>query len=321
MVDKNKIKKALSTTFEGGEFALGQKKTGKVRDLYFKGDKVCIIATDRLSAFDRHVCNIPFKGQVLNLLAAFWFEQTKSTMDSHFISCLNTHAMSVKRLNILPIEVIVRGYLTGITATSIWGAYRRGERQFFGYTLKDGLKKNEILPEPLLTPTTKGERDEVLHSVDEMVARGLLTEEEWQKIATFSKRLYGKGQEIAQKCGFILVDTKYEFGKDETGRLFLADELHTPDSSRYWTTESYQNFLEGRGELQHYDKEFIRMWLKAKSEQMDIDLYDRKAKLMPIPDDIKIEMSARYIYLYETLTGKDFDYTDGTVSKKLEAFF
>ena len=330
MIDKKKIQDSLSATFDKSNFCLAaigsstwQKKAGKARDIYYdhQAGRICLVSTDRLSAFDRHICSIPFKGQVLNQLSSFWFESVSDVMSSHFIDEIDVNAMLVEAREIFSIEVIVRGYLTGVTATSIWKAYEKGERKFFGVTLPDGLHKNSRLPESIITPTTKDKSDKPLHSVDEIIKQDLLSKSEWNEIATCSKKLYQRGCQIALSKGFVLVDTKYEFGKDKQGNIYLCDELHTPDSSRYWSVISHENFLGSQGALEHYDKEFLRVWLEQQAQEKEIDLYDTTKPLPSIPDHVKIEMSARYIELYEKLTGKDFIYLDDSPQERLTKFF
>ena len=226
---------------------------GKVRENYDlpDGNRI-IISTDRLSAFDQILTCIPYKGQVLTQTARYWFEQTKDICPNHVVSYPDPNVVIGKRLDILPVEVVVRGYLAGTTGTSILTLYKKGERQMYGMSLPDGMKDNQILPEPVITPTSKafdGGHDEPL-TPSEIVEKKLLTQEQWDTLSRYALALFRHGQEIAARQGLILVDTKYEFGTDENGTIILADEIHTPDSSRYWMADSYdESFQIGRAHV------------------------------------------------------------------------
>ncbi len=215
---------------------------GKVRENYdLPGDRRVIIATDRLSAFDRILTCIPYKGQILTQIARYWFDKTGDICPNHVIDYPDPNVVIGKRLDILPVEIVVRGYLAGTTSTSILTLYKMGQRAMYGITLPDGLKPNQKLPEAIITPTSKafdGGHDEPL-TPDEIVSRGLLTAEQWATLKDYALKLFARGQQMAAERGLILVDTKYEFGTDENGKIILADEIHTPDSSRYWIAESY----------------------------------------------------------------------------------
>ena len=223
---------------------------GKVRDTYhLPDDRQVMIATDRQSAFDKLLAAVPYKGQVLNQTARFWFEATKDICPNHVLSYPDPNVVIARHLKMMPIEMIVRDYMTGSTETSIWTMYQRGERVLYGHTFADGLVKNQKLPETILTPTTKGERDAPITAA-EIVADGLLTQEQWDAVAEISFKLFARGRKIAAKNGLILVDTKYEFGFDLEGSITVADELHTPDSSRYWKQASYPERLAAVQEVQ-----------------------------------------------------------------------
>ncbi|EJL58824.1 phosphoribosylaminoimidazolesuccinocarboxamide (SAICAR) synthase, partial [Rhizobium sp. CF122] len=210
---------------------------GKVRENYDLPDgQRIIISTDRLSAFDRILTCIPYKGQVLTQTARYWFEATKDICPNHVLDYPDPNVVIGKRLDILPVEVVVRGYLAGTTGTSILTLYKKGEREMYGMRLPDGMRDNQKLPTPVITPTSKefdGGHDEPLTPA-EIVERGLLTKEQWETLSRYALALFARGQDLAAKRGLILVDTKYEFGTDENGNIILADEIHTPDSSRYW---------------------------------------------------------------------------------------
>ena len=286
-----------STDFPG----LGLKKSGKVRDIYDMGDRMAFIATDRLSAFDRHLALIPFKGQVLTQSSVFWFEETRDIVPNHVLDIPDPNVIIGKKLSIFPVEVIVRGYLTGVTSTSVWTAYGQGKREFCGNTLPEGMVKNQPFEKPLVTPTTKDEtRDEPIDPQG-IVSEGRMTQEEWEEVSGLALALFKRGTEVARRHNLILVDTKYEFGRDEKGRIYLCDEIHTPDSSRYWIQESYEkNFQKGR-EPEYIDKEMLRIWFKERSDPY-------KDKILPdAPRELILKVSERYVQLYEMITGKSFD--------------
>jgi phosphoribosylaminoimidazole-succinocarboxamide synthase len=275
---------------------------GKVRDNYDLEDgRRIIIATDRLSAFDRIIAAIPLKGQVLTQIARFWFDATRDICPNHVIEYPDPNVLVGRRLAIMPVEIVVRDYLTGTTGTSIWPMYRAGRREIYGIRLPEGLRENQKLPSTIITPTTKafdGEHDEPL-TPDEITRRGLLTQQQWRTTAELGLRLFARGREIAAQRGLILVDTKYEVGFDAAGRIILADELHTPDSSRYWLAASYEPRF-GAGRLpESFDKDFVRRWV---SEHCD----PYRDPIPAIPRDIILEAARIYIDVYETITGESF---------------
>jgi len=275
---------------------------GKVRDNYDLADgRRIIIATDRQSAFDKVLTAVSFKGQVLNETARFWFEATQDIVPNHVLEYPDPNVMVVKGLEMLPIEMIVRDYLTGSTSTSIWPMYQAGRRDMYGVIFPDGLQKNQKLPRTIITPTTKaahGEHDAPV-SPKEVIEQHLLTREQWDTVSEAALALFARGREIAAKNGLILVDTKYEFGMDQTGEIMLADEIHTPDSSRFWKSESYPARFEAGENPDSLDKEFLRLWI---SERCD----PYREPIPEIPRDTLIEFSRRYITLFETVTGQPF---------------
>lgn len=276
---------------------------GKVRDAYHLPDgRQVMIATDRQSAFDKVLAAVPYKGQVLNQTARFWFEATKDICPNHVLSYPDPNVVIARHLQMMPIEMIVRDYMTGSTETSIWTMYQRGERVLYGHKFADGLVKNQKLPETILTPTTKGERDAPITAA-EIVAEGILTQEQWDAVAEISFRLFARGREIAAKNGLILVDTKYEFGFDPDGRIIVADELHTPDSSRYWKQESYAERLSATQEPEGLDKEFLRLWVRERCDPY-------KDPIPDIPEETLEKFSQKYIALYEAVTGQSFEYAE-----------
>jgi len=281
---------------------------GKVRDNYSLPDgRRILVATDRQSAFDQVLAAVPFKGQVLTQIARFWFERTADICPNHVLSYPDPNVLVAQDLVMLPVEVVVRDYLTGSTDTSIWTAYAKGVRKFCGNPLPAGMAKNAKLPETILTPSTKpadGSHD-VSMSPDELISGGYITPEQWAELAEVSLRLFARGREIAAANGLILVDTKYEFGLDRQGRVTLADEIHTPDSSRYWFAASYAERHAAGEEPESLDKEFLRLWLRARCNPYSDPIPE-------IPDEVLVEFAAKYIRLYETVTGQGFTVPDMT---------
>lgn len=278
---------------------IGEKKEGKVRDRYEVDDKLILITTDRQSAFDRVLTAIPFKGQVLNTTSEWWFKRTEHIVPNALLSVPDDSVSIMKKLDVIPIEIIVRGYMTGSTETSIWTHYRNGSRNYCGNQLPDNMVKNQKLSENILTPTTKGEADEPI-TPEDIVSKKYMSQEEWDYISSVSLELFRFGQAEAQKKGLILVDTKYEFGKDKNGKVYLIDELHTPDSSRYWILDSYEKRFRNKEEPENVDKEFLRLWFSK-----NCDPYNDET-LPEAPIDLVHELSRRYIYLYQTITSKTF---------------
>ena len=279
---------------------LDEKKVGKVRDVYVAPDHITLISTDRHSSFDRIIAYVPFKGEVLNRISLFWFEQTKDIIQNHVLHSPDPNVVVVKKCKVIPIECVVRGYITGITSTSLWTHYKEGKRDFGNFVLPNGLEKNQKLAEPVFTPTTKSDEHDRPITPAEIVAEGILTKELTAKLEVTAKALFKRGEEIASARGLILVDTKYEFGLDEYGELTLIDEIHTPDSSRYWKADTYNaRFKEGK-DPEYFDKEFLRLWFKD-----NCDPYNDKV-LPKAPPELVAELSRRYIEIYETITGKSF---------------
>ncbi|MCF7836367.1 phosphoribosylaminoimidazolesuccinocarboxamide synthase [Candidatus Gracilibacteria bacterium] len=285
---------------------------GKVRENYDLPDgKRILISTDRQSAFDKVLAAVPFKGQVLTQTAKFWFEKTADICPNHALEYPDPNVVIARRLKMLPVEIIVRDYLTGSTDTSVWTAYSKGNREFCGNKLPEGLKKNDKLPEVILTPSTKptdGTHDiSVVPSF--LVENDLVSQKQWDELASISLKLFARGQAIAAQNGLILVDTKYEFGVDENNMITLADEIHTPDSSRYWKADSYEARHAAGEEPESLDKEFLRLWIRTKC-----DPYNEQ--IPAIPEDVLVEFSQKYINLFETVTGQEFQLPDLTVSVK-----
>ncbi len=280
-------------------------RTGKVRDIYtypdtndLKNEEYIMVASDRVSAFDRHLTTIPHKGIVLHKISNWWFEQTQNMVPNHIISSLNNRTMIVKKCQVLPIEFVMRAYMTGSTETSIWKNYEKGCRNYCGHTLQDGMIKNQKLPEILLTPTTKDEHDEII-SEQEIYDRNIIEPYIFKQCQTYAFKLFTYGQNVAKQKGLILVDTKYEFGLDIDGNICLIDELHTPDSSRYWLKHSYTERFNNNQEPESIDKEVVRKWVKDNCD----DPYNLNNNI-EIPDDIRLKLSSKYLQLYELITGK-----------------
>ena len=301
-VDPLLLKAQCGRTLARTEFhELGTRIEGKVRDSYVRGDRRTLIATDRISAFDVVLGTIPFKGQLLNQLAAFWFERTREVAPNHVVAVPDPNVTIGRECRGLPLEFVVRGYLTGVTSTSIWTAYARGERVYCGHRLPEGLRKHERLPRPLLTPTTKAEHgahDEVT-SREIAIERGLVAAARYDEAEAMVLRLFAEGQQWAEKQGVILVDTKYELGLDDAGTLTVIDEIHTPDSSRYWYLDSYERAMSEGVDPKAMDKEFVRRWLAERG-------YSGEGAPPALPDELRCEAARRYIETYERITGRAF---------------
>jgi phosphoribosylaminoimidazole-succinocarboxamide synthase len=296
------IKAQLSRTLEGTDFPeLGAKYQGKVRDCYTRGGRRTIVVTDRISAFDVVLGTIPFKGQVLNQMAAYWFEAAKHVAPNHVLEVPDPQVTIAVECQLLPVEFVMRAYLTGVTSTSIWSHYERGARVFCGHPLPDGMRKNQRLDRPLLTPSTKAEKGGHDESVsrEEILALGALSAEDFEVAAAMCARLFAFGQEVAARRGLILVDTKYEIGRRPDGTLCFIDEIHTPDSSRYWYADDYQARFDRGDEPRGLDKEYVRRTLVDRGYRGD-------GPPPPLGDDVRIEAARRYIALSELITGAKF---------------
>jgi phosphoribosylaminoimidazole-succinocarboxamide synthase len=288
----------LPYTLREADFpALGQLYRGKVRDNYSKGDRIVMITTDRLSAFDRVLTTVPFKGELLNRLTVFWFEKTKHVAPNHILDVPDPSVLVVRKLQPLAVEMVVRGYITG----SLWRDYEKGRgAKAYGLELPKGLRRDQKFDTPILTPSTKeevGKHDEPISS-RELVARGTVTQKQWDEMARMTLGLFAAGQAWAKERGLILVDTKYEFGIDPSGKLWVIDEIHTPDSSRYWIAEgSEERFRKGEDQKM-LDKEFFRQWLIRERG------YQGEGPLPEIPDQVRAQLAGKYVELVQTLTGE-----------------
>ena len=313
MISDDVIKRQIKFTLSGTDFKnLGKKYQGKVRDVYISKDKIFLISTDRQSAFDRNLAIIPFKGQVLTQTSAFWFDKTRDIIPNHIIDVPDPNVVVGKKLNVFPVEVVVRGYITGVTNTAAWTAYQKGERYFCGNVLAEGLKKNQKFEKPIITPTTKSAEHDEQISAEEIVKRKLMTQEQWDYVADKALKLFKRGTRFTDKNGLILVDTKYEFGYDDKGKIYLIDEINTPDSARFWLKDTYKERIAKGEEPENIDKEFLRLWFIE-----HCDPY--KDKVLPeAPEDLVIELSKRYIKLNEMTTGKQLKAEAGDVKKRIE---
>jgi phosphoribosylaminoimidazole-succinocarboxamide synthase len=302
-VDIQLLEKLCGSTLAETNFSgLGERQVGKVRDCYVDADRRTIVVSDRVSCFDVVVGTIPLKGQVLNQLAAFWFDKTRSAAANHLLEVPDPNVSVVQECELLPVEFVVRGYLTGSTKTSIWTAYERGERSYCGHTLPEGLRKHEKLPEPLVTPTTKapqGQHD-ALTSRAELIQNGSIREDLFDEAARITTNLFRIGSEWAARCGLILVDTKYELGLGPDGKLVVIDEIHTPDSSRYWHADPYARAMADGTDPAALDKEYVRLWLGEQG-------YRGEGPPPTLPDAVRCEAARRYIEAYEQITGQDFE--------------
>ncbi|MBP5707243.1 MAG: phosphoribosylaminoimidazolesuccinocarboxamide synthase [Spirochaetales bacterium] len=302
------IKSNINNTIKETDYKIGSKYKGKVRDVYDLGDKLFIVTTDRVSAFDVVLDTVPFKGAMLNGLSNYWFEQTKDIIPNHIISIPHPNAILVKKCTILPIEVIVRGYLTG-------GGWREYEADgtVSGIQLPKGLKKNCKFETPILTPSTKAkEGHDMPISVEEIIKQGIVEEKLMRKIADTALKLFARGQELVAKNGLILVDTKYEFGILDDGTLIVADEIHTSDSSRYWYADGYEAAFKAGEEQKGLDKEYLRRWLLDQGFKGD-------GKPPVIPAEVKAAWAERYGLAYKMITGKEFDWAQTDVMATLDA--
>ena len=278
-------------------------RSGKVRESWrLPGQRRLLITTDRISAFDRVLGTVTHKGQVLNQLAAWWFTRTSDIVANHVIDLPDPNALIAIDARPLPVEVVVRGRLTGSTSTSLLPRYQAGDRLLYGYQLPDDLTPHGPLPEPLITPTTKAEKgghDRPI-TCDEVVELGLVDDGLWSQIQKAALELFARGTDIAADAGFILADTKYEFGLGPDGELLLIDEVHTPDSSRYWATESLDERLAEGRTPESFDKEPVRLALAAAGYRGDGPPPDLSA-------EVQADTTSRYVELYERLTGLAFE--------------
>jgi phosphoribosylaminoimidazole-succinocarboxamide synthase len=301
MIDRQTLTDAIPNCLVATDLPLPQKYPGKVRDTYDLEDRrLLLITTDRQSGFDRMLGAIPFKGQVLNRTSLYWFEATKHILPNHVLASPHANAVVGRKCKVLPIEFVVRGYMTGSTDTSVWTQYQSGSRNYCGNPLPEGMKKNEPLPANIVTPTTKEKEHDRPIAAEEIVAEGWLTAAQWEFCSAKALELFAFGQQVAASRGLILVDTKYEFGVTDEGEILLIDEIHTPDSSRYWLADSYAERVAAGREPDMIDKEFFRIWFRERCDPY------KDAVLPEAPPELIAELASRYIQLFERITGAEF---------------
>lgn len=303
MIDEAVFRQALVHPLTGSDFPkLGKKYEGKVRDNYTTSDgRRVIVVTDRISAFDRILGTLPLKGQVLNFAAAWWFEHTADVVPNHVLEVVDPNVLIAKECTPLAVEMVVRAYLTGTTSTSIWVHYERGARNFCGHELPDGLRKHERLSRPILTPSTKAQHGahDISASRAEILDISGMSARDFDTAAEMAMGLFERGEKICKERGLILVDTKYEFGKTSAGEIVVIDEIHTPDSSRFWYTDSYEARFSAGKDPESFDKEYVRRYLAERG-------FRGNGPIPAIPDEVKIDAMRRYVEAVERITGERF---------------
>jgi len=310
MIPEKRIRAELKNVLEKTDLqGLGPVERGKVRDSYKQKGRRILVASDRISAFDCILGTIPFKGQVLTQLAAFWFERTRDIAPNHVIDVPDPNVMVVSECEQLPLEFIVRGYITGVTKTSAWYNYQLGVRDFCGNRLPEGLKKDQKFEKPILTPTTKHEKHDRPISREQAISEGLIDAATFDEAGAICMKLYQRGVEVAAKRGLIFVDTKYETGRLD-GRLVVSDEINTPDSSRYWFADTYEKLFKAGEDQRKLDKEYVREWLATQG-------FRGEGTPPVLPDDVRVEAARRYMEAYELVTGRDFVITDEPVTSRM----
>jgi len=311
-MDRDILKQQLEYTLDKTNFDdQGELYRGKVRDNYINDDIITMVTTDRISAFDRVLGTVPFKGQSLVELADWWFGETADIVANHVLRRPHPNVWKVRRCQPIQVEMVVRGYLTGVTSTSAWTAYKRGDREFCGNEMPDGMRKNEKFPEPILTPSTKaaqGDHDESVPP-SELYKRKILEPGLYKELARIAMRLYERGVSRATDHGLIFVDTKYEFGISN-GKIMLMDEVNTPDSSRYWMVDDYEARFEKEEEPRKLDKEYVRTWLVEQGFTGD-------GKPPKLTDELRVEAAARYMEVVENFTGEPMQLEVGPVDESI----
>lgn len=302
-IDAHTLHAALDLTLDTTDLReLGPAVEGKVRDSYVLGDgRRVLVTTDRISAFDRVLGTLPLKGQVLNQLSAWWFETTRDVAPNHLLSVPDPNVTIATECTPLPVEWVMRAYLTGVTSTSIWTHYARGERAFCGHRLPEGLRKHEALPKPILTPSTKAEKGGHDESVsrDELLRRGVISPEDFERASEIAHLLFARGQKVCAERGLLLVDTKYELGKTPDGEIVVIDEMHTPDSSRFWFAHTYDARMSAGEAPESFDKEYVRRWLADRG-------YTGDGPPPRLTDEVRVEAARRYVEACETIRGEPF---------------
>ncbi len=310
MIPDSSIRAQLPYTLRQVDLpALGQLYRGKVRDNYTRGDRIVMVTTDRVSAFDHVLGTIPFKGEVLSRLTAFWFEKVKDIAPTHLVDIPDPSVMVVKKAKPLPIEIVIRGYITG----SLWRDYQSGKASAYGIAWPGGLKKDQPFDAPVITPSTKeeyGKHDEPI-SEQAILDRKIVAPEVWREATAIAHRLFARGQEWARSRGLILVDTKYEMGIAD-GKLVVIDEIHTPDSSRYWIADGYADRFAKGVDQEMLDKENIRQWLIKEHG------FSGHGKPPPLSDEVRVMLARKYIEVFERLTGQGFASEVGSVEERIK---
>ena len=293
---------ALAAPFDGieAETAVdpGPVTRGKVPDIVDLGDRLALVATDRISAFDRVLGTVPYRGQVLNQLAAWWFDRIADIVSSHVVAVPDPNVTIGRKCRTLPVEVVVRGRLSGSTSTALWTRYAAGRREIYGLTFPDGMVKNDPLPTPLITPTTKAEQGGHDEPITEaaIVEQGLVPAERWEEVRTVALAVFARGREVAAAAGLVLVDTKYEFGLDDDDRLTIIDEVHTPDSSRYWRAATVEERLAEGREPENLDKEVVRLVYAERGYRGD-------GEPPPLDRELAVRAAGVYQETFAALTG------------------
>ena len=300
MISRQEIATQLDNCLLEARFERWQQhyRRGKVRDMYLLPNKRILITTDRQSAFDHVLGAIPLKGQVLNRIAQYWFDKTADIAPNQVLAVPHPNVTVAEELHMFPVEIVVRRYMTGSSDTAIWTHYNNGVRQYCGIDLPEGMVKNQPFDEAIITPTTKDDEHDELISPQQIVERGLVARDTWEEIERIALALFARGTELAAAQGLILVDTKYEMGRNSEGQIAIADEIHTPDSSRYWIEHTYDERHARGDEPESLDKEFLRLWLRDKGISDD--------HIPALDDQIRIEVAERYIDLLERVTGQSF---------------
>jgi phosphoribosylaminoimidazole-succinocarboxamide synthase len=314
MLSEHLLRQGLQETLFETEFPeLGQLHRGKVRDSYVGVNRRTIIVSDRVSAFDVVLGTVPFKGQVLNGLANYWFKASAEVCPNHLLDVPDPAVSVVEECKVIQLEMVVRAYLTGSSSTSIWTHYQRGARDYCGVRLPDGLHKHERLAQPIITPTTKaaqGQHDELI-SAREIVARGLASAKLFEELSDLCRRMFAFGTEVAARRGLLLVDTKYELGTTLDGELVFVDEVHTPDSSRYWYEDGYERAMREGTDPRALDKEYLRRQL------IEIG-FSGEGRPPVLSDEVRIESARRYVEVYELLTGQPFQAQVGPALERIK---
>ena len=312
MLTPRQIRPTISMALESIEIPGLAAERGQVRDNYSHSDgRRVLVTTDRFNIFNQQVGQVPYKGQVLNQLTNWWFEHTADILPNHVIDVPDPNVTIALTANPLPVAVVVRGFISGITPTSLWAQYETGARTIYGIDFDDGLKKNQELENPIVTAASKEfGRGHDHPMTDREVIESGVHPALWERIQEVALKLFLRGRQLCILADLILVDSKYEFGLDLNGDLVLIDELHTPDSSRFWRSDTYDELFETGEEPENFDREFVRLWYQSQG-------YGEHDTLPPISEDMAITISQRYQKVYELLTGKPFQAASYPAHKRI----